>query len=295
MSANRRVLWALSLSLSSCAAPAPRGPSVSKEAVILLVARLDPNVPDPGAASAVVQALGRAGRSEAVEPLMSLWETLLARKFRLLSLPPELEVLRGDLAEALGRLGDIKAVPALRRGLIDDDQRLAALSAEALAALGDAASLPTLVRLAEGPDSGAAQSAFEALGALGGAEAEAGLRRGLETTDPLRRAAAAYGLARMGRVAGTLHLDGFLEESDVQTRERVLAAYYLARLGRQNGWAALASAAADTHAATRTAAALFYGRLSGDRALAGLKALAADADPGVREAAQRGLSSPGLK
>lgn len=265
MSASRRALWALPLALCACAAPGPRGPSLSKEAVRLLLARLDPAVPDPAAASAAVSALGRAGRAEAVEPLLSLWETLLARKFRLLSLPPELEVLRGDLAEALGRLGDIKAVPALRRGLIDDDPRLAALAAQALAALGDAASLPYLVRLAEGPDLGAARSALEALGTLGGPDAEAALRRGLESQVPVRRAAAAYGLARMGRVAGVLHLDGFLDESDAHTPERVLAAYYLASLGRPNGRAALAAAAAAADPATRALAASYSGRLEDDR------------------------------
>ncbi|MBI2362231.1 MAG: HEAT repeat domain-containing protein, partial [Elusimicrobia bacterium] len=126
-----------------------------KASVAVLAARLDPRLPDPAEAGALVRALGRSGRPEAVEPLLSLWETLLARKFRLFSLPPELEALRADVAGALGRLGDIKAVPALRRGLIDDDQRVAAASAGALAVLGDAGSRPMLMRLAQGPDADA--------------------------------------------------------------------------------------------------------------------------------------------
>lgn len=296
-----------------------------KAAAAALAARLDPRLPDAAEAGVLVRALGRTGRSEAVDALLSLWETLLARKFRLLSLSPELEALRADIAQALGLLGDIKAVPALRRGLIDDDQKVAAASASALAALGDAGSRPVLVRLAGGGDAGAAQAALEALGRLGGPEAEEALRRGLESEDPMRRAAAAYGLAQMGRVAGTLRLDGFLEESAEPTREGVLAAYYLGRLGRENGtrWLAataasgpadlrllavdalgktgrregaeaLAAAAKDADAAVRTLAALGLGRLGGGRSVAALRGLASDPDAGVRSAARRALAAQGF-
>ncbi|MBI5594879.1 MAG: HEAT repeat domain-containing protein [Elusimicrobia bacterium] len=296
-----------------------------KAAVAVLAARLDPKLPDPAEAGALVRALGRTGRTEAVEPLLSLWETLLARKFRLFSLPPELESLRADIAGALGLLADIKSVPALRRGLIDDDRRVAAASAGALAALGDAGSRAPLVRLAEGPDADASQAAFEALGRRGGSEAEAALRRGLEAEDTLRRPAAAYGLALMGRVAGTLRLEGFLEESLEPTREGVLAAHYLGRLGRDDGmrWLAaaaasapsdkrllaidalgkagreegaepLAAAAGDADPAVRTLAALALGRLPGRRAADALRGLASDADAGVRAAARRGLAAQGV-
>ncbi|MBI3299949.1 MAG: HEAT repeat domain-containing protein [Elusimicrobia bacterium] len=294
MSASRRVLWVLALAALACAKPGLRGPSASKEAVRLLGARLDPKLPDPAAAAAVVRELGWSGREEAVEPLLSLWNTLLARKFRLQGLAPELESLRADIAEALGRLGDIKGVPALRRGLIDDDARVAAVSAAALAGLGDAASLPYLIRLAEGSDAAGACAAFEALGALGGLEAEAALRKGLSAEEPTRRAAAAYGLARMGRVGGILHLDGFLEESTELAPELILAARYLAEFGRPNGWAMLERLAREAEPGLRREAALAYGRLPGGKALGGLRALAKDADAGVREAAKRGLAFRGV-
>ena len=296
-----------------------------KTAVPVLAGRLDPLLPDPAEAAVLVRALGRTGRPEAVGPLLSLWETLLARKFRLFRLPPELESLRADIAGALGALGDIKAVTALRRGLLDDEPRVAAAAAGALASLGDAGSRPVLVRLAEGRDAGSAQAALEALGRLGGPEAESALRRGLEAEDPMRRAAAAYGLALVDRVAGTIRLDGFLEESLEPTREGVLAAHYLARLGRENGmrWLAAAAASApadlralavdaigkagrpegvapletaagDPDAGLRALAALALGRVGGRRALAALRKLASDPDDGVRGAARRSLAALGF-
>lgn len=314
-------LLAALAAFGACAAPRPR---VDKAAMDALVARLDPSVPDPGAAAAACRAAGRSGRAEAVDPLLKLWDALLERKFRRFELAPEFEAVRAEAATALGLLGDIKAVPVLRRGLLDEDKAVAGRSAEALALLGDAGSVPALARLAEGPDAGLAQSALEALGALGGPAAEETLRKALDGPRPLLPVVAAYGLALRGQVVGRLRLEGWLEESVEPTREGVLAAHYLARLGRPAGVEflarlakdgppdlrllavdalgktgraeavpALAGAAADRESSTRNLAALALGRLPGKKAEAALRALALDPDPGVARSAASALAERG--
>lgn len=243
MTRPSRALRALCLGLlAACASPQPRAGKAEFEA---LLARVDPAVPDAAAGVEVCRALGRSGRAEAVDPLLKIWDSLLDRKFRRFGLPPEFEAVRAAAAEALGLLGDIKAVPILRRGLIDEDKTVAARSAEALALLRDAGSAPTLARLAEGQDAALARTALEALGALGGPVAEEALRKALDGPQSLLAVTAAYGLGRQGQVIGRLRLEGWLEETVEVTPEGRLAAEYLARLGERSGVEFLKRLAAD--------------------------------------------------
>ncbi|TBR26131.1 HEAT repeat domain-containing protein [bacterium] len=322
-----RPRWALRVLglalLAACAAPRPKAAQAEYDA---WVARLDPAVPDAAAAASACRALGRSGRPEAVEPLLKVWDALLERKFHRFGLPPELEAVRAAAAEALGLLGDIKAVPVLRRGLLDEDRTVSARSAEALALLGDAGSAPALARLAEGQDEGLAQTALEALGAVGGAGAEEALRKALDGPRPFLAVTAAYGLGLRSSVVGRLRLEGWLEESAEPTREGILAAHYLAKLGvpsgvpflaklakdgppdlrllavdalgktgRAEAVEPLAPAAADKEPSTRVLAALALGRLPGKKAETALRALAVDPDPGVAKAAGAALSERGAR
>lgn len=256
--------------LAACAGPRPQAGKAEFEA---LLARVDPAVPDAAAGAAVCRALGRSGRPEAVEPLLKVWDALLERKFHRFGLPPELEAVRAEAAEALGLLGDIKAVPVLRRGLIDDDKAVAARSAAALARLGDAGSVPALARLAEGPDDSLARTALEALGALGGPAAEEALRKGLESPRPALAVTAAYGLGLQKRVVGRLRLEGWLEESAEPTAEGVLAAEYLGRLGERSGVEFLLKTAREGPDGLKAPAAEALRRLPGKDAQAAVRAL----------------------
>lgn len=333
----RRALWPLAF--AACAAPqglpserlletlgsaaeaerpllvAALGARGGRPAALALAARLGAGAP------VVAEALGRTGAPEAVGPLLALWEGLLERKFKTFTLSAEDEALLAVTARALGRLGDIKAVPALRRGLLDDAGGVAAAAAEALARLGDAGSVETLARLSGGASAETAQAALEALGGLGGPAAEAALRAGLESPEAARRVAAAYGLARRDQIVGRLTLEGFLEESAEPTAEGVAAAGCLARLGRAEGAAflarvpgalrpaaiaalgsagtreaarALGPAAADPEADVRRRAAEALSDLPGPEAMSLLKRLKADGDAGVRAAARLGLARHGF-
>lgn len=272
MTTLRRATAVLGLlaALGACASPAPKATKAEFEA---LLARVDPAVPDAAAGAAVCRALGRSGRPEAVEPLLKVWDALLERKFRRFGLAPELEAVRAEAAEALGLLGDIKAVPVLRRGLIDEDKAVAARSATALARLGDAGSVPALVRLAEGSDEALARTALEALGALGGPAAEEALRKGLESPRPALAVTAAYGLGLQKQVVGRLRLEGWLEESAEPTAEGVLAAEFLGRLGERSGAEFLLKVARSGPEGLKAAAGEALRRLPGKDAQAAVRAL----------------------
>lgn len=270
MSTLRWALRALALGLLAACSTAPKAGPAELAAIL---AGLDPSVPDVGAAVTACRRAGASGRAEAVEPLLKLWDALLERKFRRFELAPELEAVRAEAAGALGLLGDIKAVPVLRRGLLDDDKAVAARSAEALAALRDGGSVPALARLAEGPDDALARSALEALGALGGAAAEEALRKALDGPRPLHAVTAAYGLGRQGQVGGRLRLEGWLEETVETTPEGLLAAEYLARLGERSGVDFLARLAIEGSPEHQAAARAALGRVPGKAAAAALKGL----------------------
>jgi HEAT repeat protein len=268
-----RLRWALRVLGLGLLAACSTAPKAGPAELAALLAGLDPSVPDVGVAMAACRRAGVSGRPEAVEPLLKLWDALLERKFRRFELAPELEAVRAEAATALGLLGDIKAVPVLRRGLLDDDKTVAARSAEALAALRDAGSVPALARLADGQDDALGRTALEALGALGGPAAEEALRKALDGPRPLRAVAAAYGLGRQGQVVGRLRLEGWLEETVETTPEGLLAAEYLARLGERSGVDFLARLAKEGAPELQAAARAALGRVPGKAAAAALKAL----------------------
>lgn len=281
----------------------------------------------PDLSSAAVDALGRIGSREAAPALLDAWEFLMEMRFRMAGLPAHLQTLRAGLAQALGRIGDPKALSALRRGLIDEDSRVAERSMEALSQMRDTQSIDMILRHAAGPDPGLRQAAYEALGEFKGEEkARSALRAGLEGGSPATQATASYGLARHGEQIGFLKLEGFLDEVSDPYPEGMLAAYYLVRLGRKQGldyllrivedeksplrFGALqalgksgeAKAAAPLAkrleeggdpAAIRLPLVMALGRLGGTRAVYALKKAQGDPDPAVRGAARLALAELG--
>jgi len=77
--------------------------------------------------------------------------------------PPRLAILVLDI---LGRLGDPRAIPAVRAATEDSNDWTRSHAVLALGALGDAESMPRLLELAHHPDPGTRQAALEALTVL---------------------------------------------------------------------------------------------------------------------------------
>ena len=185
--------------------------------------------------------------------------------------------VRRYLALALGRLGDRRAVPALREaagaqsaGAPDADTQVYAVWA--LGAIGDEAALPDLLALARSEDAGLRKAAVHALGTFPAASAQAALAAALTDGVEDVRWNAALGLARRAdpRSAPVL-----LEMMDRGTLARV------PQLTRDQQEEALLEA---TKAAARVREGSLRGMLERLR----------DADPSlrVREAARSALASP---
>jgi HEAT repeat protein len=73
--------------------------------------------------------------------------------------------------EALGKLGDPQAVPALIQALGDSDSAVRAAAAEALGAIGDPQAVPALIQALGDSDCDVRRAAAEALGKLGDPQA----------------------------------------------------------------------------------------------------------------------------
>lgn len=300
------------------------GRSCGKRGVRALIPRLKVRKGDPRTTSAIVAALGDAGRSEGTRPLLEAWEYLLKLRFRLASLPAHLQVLRASIIESLGAIGDQEALPVLRRGLIDEDPLVVSRAVEALARMEDEKSAPYVIRLLDSPIEGVSQSAYEALGLFGGEPALEALRKRRESDVAAVRVMASYGLARRKEEVGLILLEGFIEEVEEPYKEGILAAYYLARLGKDDGVDYLMRVAGDPKSPFRVAAiqalgksrhgkaaeilseimkakdkdlrllaVMGLGRLGGRRAGRALESALTDPDPGVRAAGRARLAELG--
>ena len=303
------------------------GRSDGKRAAAPILKLFDIRGGSPDLSSAVVDALGRSGSREATAALLDAWEYLMEMRFRMAALPAHLQTLRARIAEALGRIGDPKALSALRRGLIDEDPRVAERSMEALARMRDAQSLDMILRHLGARDPQLTQAAYEALGEFRGEEkARSALRAGIENGTPAAQVMSSYGLARLGEDVGLLKLEGFLEEVADPYPEGMLAAYYLVKLGKKQGLeyllrvfedeksplrlgalqalgksgeakaaASLAKRAEEGKEPTaiRLPLVMALGRLGGTRAIHALKKAQDDADAEVRGAARLALAELG--
>ncbi len=114
-------------------------------------------------------------------------------------------LIRRYLALALGRLGDPRAVPSLRKVLQeaspDSDSQTVIYAAWALGAIGDAAAVPDLLKAATSEDRGIRKTAVHALGVFAGDEARAALVHALDDAAEDVRWNAAVALGRRGDTA----------------------------------------------------------------------------------------------
>jgi HEAT repeat protein len=186
-------------------------------------------------------------------------------------------LVRRYLAVALGRLGDARAVPELRRaaqatgpGL---DAQTVIYSAWALGAIGDPAAVPDLLQLAQSEDAGMRKAAVHALGQFADARAQARTAEALADGAVDVRWNAAVALARRGDARAVPVLMQMLD------RARLDAMPELTPAQREDA----------VMEAVRAAAALR------DPQVRAVLERARDGDPSlqVREAARRALAAQG--
>lgn len=141
-------------------------------------------------------------------------------------------LLRRYLTLALGRLGDPRSLPDLRKAAGEDggDAQTRIYAIWSLGAIGDAGALPELVQLARHEDSGVRKTAVHALGVFVDADAQAALRQALGDAVEDVRWNAALALGRRGDGAASAvlkemmdrkHLDSITGLTDEQ-KEAVL-------------------------------------------------------------------------
>ncbi|MBM4319381.1 MAG: hypothetical protein FJ125_05315, partial [Deltaproteobacteria bacterium] len=222
---------------------------------------------------------------------------------------------RRNAAEALGLIGDPAALAVLQRAAQEDGhpdvrscaaeaaaqlqaaaQRRAALAEELLAAAAAAAAAAGTKEAGERQaaaagtkEAGERQAAAAGTKEAGERQAAAVLARGLEATgEPLRRAAAAEALGRLGVASAAPLLARAL--ADPAPQVRVAALDGLARLGGETALEALAAALADPFVAASAARAL--ARMGSDGA-ARLSAALQHEAASVRRWAATGLGEAG--
>jgi HEAT repeat protein len=124
-------------------------------------------------------------------------------------------LLRRYLALVLGKLGDRRAVPDLRRTVAarEGDQQTLIYAAWALGSIRDPAGLPELLDLAKSDDPGLRKTAIHALGAFEDEGAREALRRALGDATADVRWNAALALGRQRDVAASPVLQEMLDRS----------------------------------------------------------------------------------
>ncbi|MCP4701351.1 MAG: HEAT repeat domain-containing protein, partial [Gammaproteobacteria bacterium] len=173
--------------------------------------------------------------------------------------------VRRVIAEALGRLGDSSVAPELIRLLGDENSSVREYAAEALGRLGDSSVAPELVRLLGDENSSVRQSAAEALGSLGDSLIAPELIRLLGDENSSVREYATEALGRLGDSSVVLELVKLLADEDSYVRRT--AAEALGRLGDSSVAPALVKLLADEDEDVRRNTAEALGRL-GDSSVA---------------------------
>ena len=190
-----------------------------------------------------------------------------------------------DAAEALGRIGDARAVKPLSAALNDTDSLVRRAAAEALGRIGDARAVEPLSAALKDTDNGVRYHAAEALGQIGDPRAVEPLSAALKDTDSGVRYRAVEALDRLGW------------QPD---RSEVGAAYWAAKHAWDNcvriGAPAvepLSAVLGDEEWSVRQAAAGALGRIADACAVEPLVAALRDADGRVRQAAAEALGQIG--
>lgn len=229
----------------------------------------------------ILEALSRLGGDQAVAVLS---ESLNDKDPRVVE-----EAVRG-----LGRLQVKAAVPALlelSRGAAAGNLTQAVI--EALGEIGDKRAVSVLEQAVKSGDKFMEVEAAYALVRLGQKEMAGRLSESLESDPGAEKVGllAAYYLAKLDRAAGLDHLEKLMKRSD--GGYAALAAEALGKSENPRAVLPLVEAAKSEDSSLRLGAARSLGRLGGTRALSALKQLRDDPNPGVRNAALSSLAELG--
>ena len=293
-----------------------------KKATDALLNAFDIRRSSPRETGAIIEALGETGDPRAVEPISGA-EDYLRSTVQMGELSAQLQVLRGKILEALGRLGGERAVSILEESLDDKDPRVVQEAVRGLGNLQIKDAVPALQQLA-GQGGDMTQAVFEAFASIGDKRAESTLEQGLFSQDKFVNVEAAYALAKLGRKEMIGRLEAEFKNDYGSERVGVLAAFYLAKMDRVSGldhlvdlmkkpalgFSVLAAeslgkcgnpramlplieALKTDDSSMRIAVARGLGLLGGVRAVTALKKLCEDTNPGVRAAAYASLAQLG--
>jgi HEAT repeat protein len=140
--------------------------------------------------------------------------------------------VRSSAADALGKIGDDRAIPGLLKLVEDSDSDVRRSAADALGKIGDAQAIPGLLKLVEDSDSDVRRSAADALGKIGDAQAIPGLLKLVEDSDSDVRRSAADALGKIGDDQAIPGLLKLVEDSDSDVRR--MAADALGKIAKQH-------------------------------------------------------------
>jgi HEAT repeat protein len=271
-----------------------------------LGSELVPLLSDPALRAAAQQALLRTEARDVIPDLVRLLkggptETRLAAITTLAGLgakaaAAEIAALASDddaairsaAAEALGTLGIADSIPALVKLLADPDRKVRWAALRSLRLMGAREALPHIARLARGGrDPAITPDAVETLVELGGAAAGQDLLYLLANDDPIARAAALDGLAKLEMKDAAPLIVRALRDPD--PRPRAAAAEALVTLGARDAVPAILAILEHRDPSARASAARCLGLLGAVAAVKPLEARRRDPDPDVRRAAAESL------
>jgi len=204
--------------------------------------------------------------------------------------------VRGSAANALGELGDARAVEPLIACLKDQDWGVRVSITEALGKLGDARAVEPLIACMKDNNAKVRYGASVALGKLGDARATEPLITyiasldGKSQEDFIRRSDAANALVKLGKSA-VEPLIPFLKDRNVDVRRG--AAEALGKLGDARAVDPLIACLKDRNVSMRRIAATALGNLGDERAVDPLIACLNDKDDSVRNLVAHALGELG--
>ena len=197
--------------------------------------------------------------------------------------------VRESAAQALGEIGDSRAVEPLSSALNDEDLVVAMAARDALIKIGAPAVEPLLGVLKEG-DKEARKRAAAALGKIGAPAVES-LLAALKSDDNVVRKTAVEALGKMGIPAVVEPLLAALKDEDKAVRKSAVVA--LGEIGDAQAVEPLCSALQDEDKAVRKSAVEALGELGDARAVEPLCSALQDEDRDVRFGAATALGKLG--
>jgi len=173
--------------------------------------------------------------------------------------------VRKFAAQALGKIADPQAIPGLLQALSDKDSQVQVLAAHALGKIAHPQAVPALVKALSDRYSGVRETAAQALGEIGDAQAVPALVRALDDNNSYVRKFAAQALVKIGKPAIPALLQA-LDDGNWRDRNwcvRETAAQALGEIGDAQAVPALLQALSDKRTYVRGAAAQALGKIVG--------------------------------